>query len=327
MPENDSAPQNRNESQNRTDGVEGAIIALRREVLNSMFLWLTAGLLVSAVVATYIHSTPSLLETMAESNAIFAGLIVGELMLVLFLSAQIKRLTAFQGLIAFLGYSVLTGAAFSVILSAHTPVTIGLTFFVVAGMFAAMSIYTRSVRSAPGSRQGIVFMGGVGTLLAIAVNLSRGSGTADWIVSLVGVALFVALTLYDTQQVLELMTSVDRSEGANQTLRRSPVGALRLYIDLINVFFLVLRIIQGKRSLDIHSDAPVQPRGHRNPYREAYRLREERLKREAGERQEEGASDGTGGERTDSATDSSAGARGSEDPNTDDEAPEERPKE
>mgnify|MGYP006274800093 CR=1 FL=1 len=310
MADNDSAPQSQN------DGVEGAIMALRREVLNSMFLWLTAGLLVSAVVATYIHSTPTLLETMAESNAIFAGLIVGELMLVLFLSAQIKRLTAFQGLIAFLGYSVLTGATFSVILSAHTPVHIGLTFFVVAGMFAVMSVYTRSVRSAPGSWQGILFMGGVGAALAIAVNLSRGSGAADWIVSLVGVALFVVLTLYDTQQVLGLMTSVDRSEGVNQTLRRSPVGALRLYIDLINVFFLLLRIIQGKRSLDIHSDAPVQPRGHRNPYREAYRLREERLHREAGEHQDEGGSGQTdpGGAPGDPGEDRSAEDQSSEEP-------------
>ena len=174
------------------------------EFIRGVYNWMGIGLATTAVVALMTASSPSLLRMIYGNSIVFFGLIIGELALVLALSAGISRMRAATATLMFFVYSALNGLTLSVILLAYTKASIASTFFITAGTFGAMSLYGYTTKKDLTSWGSFLFMGLIGIILASVVNIFFHSGAIYWLVTVVGVIVFVGLTAYDTQKIKEM---------------------------------------------------------------------------------------------------------------------------
>ncbi|MGO9837159.1 MAG: Bax inhibitor-1 family protein [Polyangiaceae bacterium] len=205
------------------------------------YRWMTLGLATTGVVALAVAHSPAALETLLSHSILFYALLFGQLGLVFALSSMATRVSTGVAALMFFAYAALTGVTFSTLFLVYTASSIAGTFFVTAGTFAALSFLgtvTKRDLSAVG-RFG--FFALIGIILASLVNMFLRSSGLEWIITCGGVLLFAGLTAYDTQRLKVLF---QRSEtSANLPL----VGALTLYLDFINMFLFLLRILGGRR--------------------------------------------------------------------------------
>ncbi len=174
------------------------------------------------------------------------GLIIAQLALVFVLSGMVQRLSAGMATTLFMLYSALTGLTLSSIFIAYTYSSIASTFVVTGGMFGAMSLYGYTTKRDLSGFGSMLFMGLIGIVLASLVNLWLKSEALMWAVTYIGVVLFVGLTAYDTQKLKNIGEQIDTRDSA--TLRKySILGALTLYLDFINLFLMLLRIMGNRR--------------------------------------------------------------------------------
>jgi FtsH-binding integral membrane protein len=172
-------------------------------------------------------------------------LFVAELGLVWVISASVNKIGAGAATVLFLIYSALNGLTLSVIFVIYTLPSVGGAFVVTAGMFGAMSLYgyvTKRDLTALGS---ILFMALIGLILASVVNMFWANSTLYWLVTYGGVLIFVGLTAYDTQKLRYIANQTSGNPALASRLAIS--GALILYLDFINLFLLLLRILGKER--------------------------------------------------------------------------------
>ena len=206
------------------------------------YRWMTLGLATTGVVALAVAHSPDLVEALLGNRLLFYVLLFAQLGLVVSLSAMAQRVSTAAAAAMFFAYAGLTGVTFSTLFLVYTASSIAGTFFITAGAFAGLSavgLFTRADLSAVG-RFAIFAL--VGIILASVVNLFLASGGLQWVITIVGVLLFAALTAYDTQRLKVLFQS--GASHANLPL----VGALTLYLDFINMFLFLLRIFGGRRN-------------------------------------------------------------------------------
>jgi FtsH-binding integral membrane protein len=205
------------------------------------YRWMSLGLAVTGLVALAVAHSPAAVDFLLRNRVLFYALIFGQLGLVVALSSAGTRVRTGTAAAMFFAYAALTGVTFSTLFLIYTAASIASTFFVTAGTFAALSVFgavTRRDLSAIG-RFGLFVL--IGVVLASIVNIFLHSGALDWIITLVGIVLFAGLTAYDTQR---LKTLFEQGETpANLPL----VGALTLYLDFINMFLFLLRILGDRR--------------------------------------------------------------------------------
>ncbi len=221
------------------------------ESVNSMlykvFGWMMVALFLSAGTAYYIASQPAIFETLFKSPFLLFFIFLAQLVLVVVLSAFIMKINFATALICFIAYALLTGLTLSAVLMVYTQQSIFTTFLVTAGMFGTMALYgyfTRADLSAFGS---IAIMGLFGIIIGFIVNYFLKSGTFDYILSLIGIAVFVVLTAYDMQKIKQMIGAMaNQGELINKI---AIVGALTLYLDFINLFLMLLRVF-GRRNND-----------------------------------------------------------------------------
>ena len=222
----------------------------RTEVLNvfmrGVYQWMAMGLGLTALVAYFVASSPTLIQAIFGNPLLFWGLIIGEVMLVVAISGGITRLSAGTATTLFLVYSGLNGITLSAILLIYTATSIASTFVVCAGMFGAMSIYGLTTRKDLTSWGSFFFMGLVGIILASIVNIFLKSPTINFVVSAIGVIVFVGLTAYDTQK-LKVMGETAPLDDSLAIRRGTILGALTLYLDFINLFLMLLRFLGQTR--------------------------------------------------------------------------------
>jgi FtsH-binding integral membrane protein len=211
---------------------------------NAVYGWMAAGLALTAVVAWFISTQPQMLASIFR-GPVFIILIIAELALVWTISAAINRIGATAATALFMLYSALNGLTLSVIFLAYTRTSLAGTFVVTAGMFAAMSAYGYFTRTDLTRFGSLLFMALIGLVLASLVNLFWANSTLYWIVTYVGVFIFVGLTAYDTQK-LRMIAAATQSDP-NMAARLSVNGALMLYLDFLNLFLLLLRIMGDRR--------------------------------------------------------------------------------
>jgi FtsH-binding integral membrane protein len=212
------------------------------EALWVTYRWMTLGLATTGVVALLVASSPAILEALVTNRILFYALLFGQLGMVVAFSAMAMRVSTLTAAAMFFGYAALTGVTFATLFLAYTASSIAATFFVTSGAFAALSVFgtvTKRDLSAVG-RFG--FFALVGIILASIVNMFLRSTGLEWIITFVGVLLFAGLTAYDTQRLKELFRSAGGPAG-NLPL----VGALTLYLDFINMFLFLLRILGDRR--------------------------------------------------------------------------------
>jgi FtsH-binding integral membrane protein len=202
---------------------------------------MTIGLAVTALVAYSVASSEEALSLILGNRIVFYGLLIAELGLVMAISAAANRLSAAAAGGLFLLYSALNGATLSVVLLLYTASSVTLAFATTAGMFGAMSVYGTVTRRDLSSWSSFLFMGLVGILIASVVNIFLHSGMMSFVISCAAVVVFTGLTAYDTQKLRALA----RAGGGAAAM---PVnGALALYLDFINLFLALLRLLGRRR--------------------------------------------------------------------------------
>lgn len=222
----------------------------RAEVVNAfmrgVYGWMTAGLGVTAAVAMFVASSRTMVEAVFGNPVLLIGLVLAQLGIVIALSAAIQRLSGGAATALFIVYSALTGVTLSSVLLAFTGASVAKAFVVCAGMFGAMSVYGLTTKKDLTSMGSFMFMGLIGILLASVVNMFVKSSAMDFVISVIGVIVFTGLTAYDTQ-VLKDMGEAVPGDDATAVRRGTILGALRLYLDFINLFLMLVRLFGSSR--------------------------------------------------------------------------------
>ena len=211
-----------------------------RPLLRSVYLWMTLGLLITAVVAFAIADyAPHLLQNVF----LVWGLLIAELILVIVLAAAIWRLSLGVAALIFVLYAGLTGISLSGIVLYYGLGTLTQAFLSAAALFAVMSIVGLTTKADLSKLGTYLIIGVFGIILAMFINFFFRSSAFDFIISIIGVILFTGLTAYDTQKIARLAAD-PRIEGEGSQLagRLSILGALTLYLDFLNLFLFLLRI-------------------------------------------------------------------------------------
>ena len=212
--------------------------------LSKVYLWMFVGLLITAGTAFVVASSPTLVATFILNRMLFWVLAFAQLGLVFYLSARVAKMAPTTAAALFMLYSALVGVTTSVILFVYTASSITSTFIVTAGMFGATAIFgTVTKRSLAGVGQ-YMFMGLIGLILASVVGIFWQNSALQFVISVVGIIVFTGLTAWDAQRLKHMATVLPDGQVGSYAV----VGALSLYLDFINLFFMLLRLSGGRRN-------------------------------------------------------------------------------
>jgi len=208
---------------------------------------MTLGLALTGVIALGVANNPPLLQAIFTNTGLFFGIIIAQLAMVWILSASIMKLNTTVATLMFAGYAALNGLSLSIIFLAYTGASIASVFFITAGTFGAMSLYAITTKRDLSGWGNYLFMALIGLVVASLVNVFLRSDGMSFIISIVGVLLFTALTAYDTQAIKKMSDYYGDGVGEENYVRLSIVGALKLYLDFINLFLYLLRILGNRK--------------------------------------------------------------------------------
>lgn len=220
------------------------IAAEQARFMTKVYLWMAFGLFATAYASYMTYSSEFLLSLILGNKWVFYGLLIGEVVLVMSLSALIQRINVFMTMTLFFLYAVMNGLTFSVIFMIYTQQSIVSAFGITAGMFAGLSAYGYVTKRDLSPMGSFMISALWGLILASVVNLFFHNGIVDWITAVAGVIIFSGLTAYDTQKIKAL--NVIGNEGTAEDTKEAVYGALTLYLDFINLFLSLLRLF-GKR--------------------------------------------------------------------------------
>ncbi len=218
-------------------------VALQRTLMQRVFLWMFAGLGLTGLAA-YMTIDNNWVYSLAENQGLFWGLVIAELALVWGISGMINRMSFITATALFALYSTLNGVTLSLILLVYTTESVVTTLFVTAAMFGSMALYGYTTKRDLSSWGSILMMALVGLIIASVVNIFLGSSMMGFVISIIGVVLFVGLTAYDVNRIKAMFAEV--YEDGEDVKKASLLGALSLYLDFINLFLYLLRLF-GRR--------------------------------------------------------------------------------
>ncbi len=210
--------------------------------MNTVYAWMCVGLATTAVVAWYVSQSPPALKLVGQSIWL---LIIVELALVFIISAAVNKVGGTLATALFLLYAALNGATLAGIFIMFKLPALGGAFAVTAGTFGITSLYGFVTKRDLTGLGGILFMALIGLILASVVNIFLASSMLYWLVTYAGILIFVGLTAYDTQKLKKLAYQVEGN--AAMASRMAIVGSLMLYLDFINLFLLMLRVMGDRR--------------------------------------------------------------------------------
>ncbi len=216
-----------------------------RTILKNVYLWMTAGLFLTAIVARGVLVT-GLYRTFLGNPILMIALIVAQLFLVFRLSARINSMTVGAAILSFGVYAALNGINLSVIFLVYKIGTITTAFVSTGALFGAMSLWAVTTKRDLSGWGHYLMMGLVGLIIASLLNFFLQSSGMSYLISYAGVILFTGLTAYDTQKIRNMSHAMSASVDEGQFVKLSILGALVLYLDFINMFMFILRIL-GRR--------------------------------------------------------------------------------
>jgi len=219
--------------------------ASEKTFIQRVYGWMAAGLALTGVIAWVVANDVDLVRAIVLNRAVFYGLLLFELGLVMVLSWAIGRLSVGIATSMFLLYAAVNGMTLSVIFLAYTQESIATTFFVTAGMFGAMCVFGMVTKRDLTSLGSFLFMALIGLILASVVNLFLASTALYWVTTYAGILIFVGLTAYDAQKIKNMHAA--SIEGSDEAKKGAILGALALYLDFINLFLLLLRLLGRRR--------------------------------------------------------------------------------
>jgi FtsH-binding integral membrane protein len=233
-----------------------AVDAGLRAYMLRVYNYMAAAVALTGVVAWFTYNaavvtdaTGKITGLTAFGQAVFSGpamivLLLGTLGLVFFISFRIHKLQFSTALTLFMLYSALLGVTLSSIFLVYTGASITRVFFISAASFGALSLWGYTTQRDLSGMGSFLIMGLFGIIIASLVNLFLKSSGLDWMISIIGVGVFAGLTAYDTQRIKEMYDGMDDSDAAG---RKAVMGALSLYLDFINLFMMLLRLMGDRR--------------------------------------------------------------------------------
>ncbi len=231
---------------------EGTIdVSASRAFMRQVFSWMTLAMLLTALTAWWFANTPSLIMSLINTTS--GGLTVlgwvvtlAPIGFVLLMSFGFQRLSPAVLTLLFVTFSVLMGMSLSFILLVYTSASVFKTFIVTAIMFGVMAITGYTTKTDLTKFGAIMFMGLIGLVVAMLVNMFLQSSTMDYIISIIGVLIFTGLTAYDVQR-LKKMSAGAGEFGEDNARKLSIMGAMTLYLDFINLFIFLLRFLGDRK--------------------------------------------------------------------------------
>lgn len=215
-----------------------------RVFVNRVYNWMFCGLMVTTLVAWGVTLNEQTLRSVLN---LFTPIAIAEIVLVIIISSMINRMSATTAGVMFIAYSALNGLTFGPIMLAYTQTSIYLAFGSCALMFAATSTFGYLTGMKLDSVGSFCFMGLIGIIIASIVNFFLHSAVLDYILSYIGIAVFVGLTAWDTQKV-RMVGEQAGEEAQSDAMRKVAIlFALNLYLDFINMFIYLLRIFGRRR--------------------------------------------------------------------------------
>jgi len=224
------------------NNVQNAYLA----ILKNVYLWMTLALGISGLTAIGVANSHQLLELLYSNSIVLFIIFLAQLGLIWFISAKINSISINTATALFIAYSILTGVTLASIFIVFTQESIANVFFISAGTFAGISIYGYTTKRDLSNWSAYLIMALFGLIIASVVNWFMHSEILYWIISYVGVLVFVGLTAYDTQKIKQLALLSRDQDGDIPQKKIALIGALTLYLDFINLFIYLLRIF-GKR--------------------------------------------------------------------------------
>jgi FtsH-binding integral membrane protein len=213
--------------------------------INKVYTWMCLALTVTGFIAFRTAQSQTLLQLVFGNSIILIGLFIVELGIVFWMSKNIAKISSNMAIGLFLLYSALNGLTLSILLLVYTASSVASTFFITAGTFGLMSAYGYFTKKDLTSWGNLLFMALVGLIIASIVNIFWSNPTMYWIISYAGVLIFVGLTAYDTQKIKNMSLELDAESEAGR--KGAIMGALALYLDFINLFIILLRILGDRR--------------------------------------------------------------------------------
>jgi FtsH-binding integral membrane protein len=226
-----------------------SVAAENARFMTGVYKWMSIGLLLTGLVAYTLGSNQETVYALMSNKILFYGLMIVQLGAVFYLSARINKLSAFTATSIYIAYALLTGVTFSSIFVVYTQDSIQSAFFLTAFSFTGLSLFGFVTKRDLGPVGTFCHMGLYGiigfSILSIFFPSMLG-GQMGTIFSLVGVIVFAGLTAYDTQKIKN--SNILGNEGTEEDHKETIMGALTLYLDFINLFLMLLRLMGGRRN-------------------------------------------------------------------------------
>lgn len=219
----------------------GIDVGLRQYMLR-IYNYMAGGLALTGAVA-YFAATSGLYQAIVGS-ILFWVVLFAPLGLVMLLSFRLQSMSLGAAQLTFWAYAALMGLSLAGVFLVFTGASIARVFFITAGTFAAMSLYGYTTRSDLSRFGSFLFMGLIGIIIAGLVNMFIASSALQFALSVAGVVVFTGLTAWDTQSIKEMYVEGDGTAVAG---KKAVLGALRLYLDFINLFIMLMQLLGTRR--------------------------------------------------------------------------------
>lgn len=220
-----------------------AVVNQTNAVMRKVYVRMFVGMLISAFCALGVASSPAAINFIFGNQIVFWGLFIGMLVMAFMIPARLTRMSTSTCLLLFAVFSAVMGIWIAPIFLVYRLGTIVYTFFITAGTFGAMSVYGYFTKTDLSKFGTYLIMALWGLIIAIVVNIFLKSSGLEWVISIVGVLLFTGLTAWDTQTVKRLAAA---NLDPQMTDKLATMGALNLYLDFVNLFLFLLRILGNR---------------------------------------------------------------------------------
>ena len=215
-------------------------------LMRNVYTWMACGLAMTALTSMIVGRNENWVYTLATSG-MYWGLLIAEVVLVIFLSARINKLSFATAGLMFAAYAILNGVTMSIIMLAYTAESIAQAFFVTAGTFGGMSLVGFFIKKDLSAMGRTLMMALIGLIIATIVNIFWQNSMMASILNYAGVIIFVALTAYDTQKIKVMLQQAQHAGLNDQTNKLALMGSLTLYLDFINLFLYILRLFGNRK--------------------------------------------------------------------------------
>ena len=215
-------------------------------LMRNVYTWMACGLAMTALTAMIVGRNENWVYTLATSG-MYWGLLIAEVVLVIFLSARINKMSFAMAGLMFAAYAILNGVTMSFIMLAYTAESIAQAFFVTAGTFGGMSLVGFFIKKDLSAMGRTMMMALIGLIIATIVNIFWQNSMMASILNYAGVIIFVGLTAYDTQKIKVMLQQAQYAGISDQTNKLALMGSLTLYLDFINLFLYILRLFGNRK--------------------------------------------------------------------------------